>query len=464
MHIFPMVRINGSSQIVKKSLVVGAEIANELGLNNGQTIFFRVGQSCVQLKVKINNSRLSARQFSLNPQVLKNLGIKEDREYGFVGKANSINIGPVIGIMADRSADPRRPYRNQSYFISNLIKQSREIGAICFVFSSEDIDFATGKIKGYYHSNNSWKAGSYPFPDVIYARYKGHSPQKNNMRNKLIKTGCEFINPAILGKWRCYKILAENAELKTYLPDTRLITNFKSIAGMLNKYKTVYLKPVSGSQGESIIRVSQSGIADVYEYQYQLNKHQVRGTARSIKELQIRLKRVMGKQNYIVQQQINLLRVHNSLADMRVMVQKDESGQWLITGRAFRIGKSGSITSNISGGGRACKVNDVLVKHFTDPRDQARISAEIDHLALRAALAIEKNYSPIGELGIDIGLDKDGCLWFIEANLKPARRVFSLIGANENRLLSVQRPLLYARYLAGFHTENRNNSTQTDAD
>lgn len=449
MQRFPKVRITGNSQVDKKYLEVGAAIANKLELKNEQTISFRVGQSTVQLKIKINNNILSE-QFDLNQQLLKKMGILEDREYGIAGKDNCIHIGPVIGIMANKSADSRRPYRNQSLFISQLIKQSREMGAICFVFSSNDINFATARIKGYSYNNNSWKPGSYPFPDVVYARYKGNSQKKNIVRNKLIKDGCKFINPALLGKWRSYKILAKNNELKDFLPDTRIIKNFKDIEIMLNKYRTVYLKPISGSGGENIIRVSQSRTANVYEYQYQLNKQLVKGNAENIKKLQFGLKKIMGMQSYIVQQQINLLRVQDSLADMRVMVQKDESGQWLITGRAFRIGKSGSITSNISGGGRACDVNEILEKNFADPLDQARISAEIDYLALQAAQGIEKHYSPIGELGIDIGLDQDGRLWFIEANLKPARKVFSLIGANDTRLLSIQRPLLYARYLAGF--------------
>lgn len=450
MQRFPMVRITGNSQLDKNILEAGAEIADQLELDNEQIISFRVGQSSAQLKVKINKNGISEKQFNLNPQVLKTMGILEDREYGIAGKANRIQIGPVIGIMADKSPDSRRPYRNQSLFISHLINQGRQMGAICFVFSSNDIDFAAGKIKGYSHSGKSWKPGSYPFPNVVYARYKGHSLKKNDIRNKLIKAGCKFINPALLGKWRSYRILSENAALKAYLPDTRLIKNFKDVEGMLNKHRTVYLKPVAGSQGESIIRVSQSRKSNIYEYQYQKNMQSIKGTAQSIKELQLGLKKVMAGQSYIVQQQINLLRMQDSLADMRVMVQKDESGQWTITGKACRIGKSGSITSNISGGGRACEVNELLAKHFTDPQDLARIDAEIDYLALQAAHGIEKHHSPIGELGIDIGVDKDGRLWFIEANLKPARKVFSLIGADQTRLLSVQRPLLYARFLAGF--------------
>ena len=448
MQRFLMVKITGNSQTDKKILEAGPGIADQLGLHNDQIISFCVGQSSIQLKVKI--STISAQQFNLNPQLLITIGVLEDREYGIMQRSNRIRIGPVIGIMADKCEDDQRPFRDQSFFISQLIKQSREIGAICFAFSSNDINFAAGKIQGYSNSNKTWKQNSYPFPDVIYARYKGHSFKKNDIRNRLIKAGCKFINPALLGKWRSYRILTENAALKAYLPDTQLIKSFKNVEDMLQKYRVVYMKPVAGSQGENIIRVRQVRNSSLYEYQYQQNKRTVKGNAHSINQLQLSLKRVMGSQSYIVQQQINLLKIQGGLVDMRVMVQKNESNHWAVTGKVCRIGKSGSITSNISSGGSACEVNKLLALRFTDPQDVVRISEEIDYLALQAALCIEKHYSPIGELGIDIGLDQDGRLWFIEANLKPARKVFSLIGASQTRLLSVQRPLLYARYLAGF--------------
>ena len=56
----------------------------------------------------------------------------------------------------------------------------------------------------------------------------------------------------------------------------------------------------------------------------------------------------------------------------------------------------------------------------------------------------------MGEMGIDVGVDQAGKLWFIEINLRPARRLFTLIGEHNTRLLSIQRPMLYSQYLAGF--------------
>jgi glutathione synthase/RimK-type ligase-like ATP-grasp enzyme len=225
--------------------------------------------------------------------------------------------------------------------------------------------------------------------------------------------------------------------------------NFQMVESMLKQHQTVYVKPVFGSQGRRIIRISRTG-GHSFTYQYQIKDRLVKKTVYQLAELERKLKPLMGKLTYIIQQEIKLLKNQGSVVDMRVMVQKNERGKWGVSGKAFRIGKTGGITSNLSNGGKACEIQGILAQHFHDPLEVERIVREVDFLALAAAQSIEKYRFPIGELGIDIGVDQDGRIWFIEANLKPARKVFSLIGDQETRLLTVQRPILFARYLAGF--------------
>ena len=42
--------------------------------------------------------------------------------------------------------------------------------------------------------------------------------------------------------------------------------------------------------------------------------------------------------------------------------------------------------------------------------------------ALEAARTLENSIDRLGEMGVDIGVDRDGHIWFIEANLKPGRQ------------------------------------------
>jgi len=253
----------------------------------------------------------------------------------------------------------------------------------------------------------------------------------------------------LIGKWETHKILTQNPNINSYIPDTHLIKGFGQVERMLNKYGAVYLKPIAGSMGRNIIKVVKVRHSNTYSYQYQLYSQTHTGSATGINSLYNSLRKVMGKRKYIVQQRIDLIKSGGNIADVRILVQKDNNAEWHITGKAVRIGKKGSITSNISSGGSASKVPAVLAQKFSDPLKRDAIMAEIDYIALESAMYLEQHISSIGELGIDIGIDRTGKLWFIEANLRPARQVFTLIGENSTRKNSVQKPLLYARYLAG---------------
>ncbi|MEN6327702.1 MAG: YheC/YheD family protein, partial [Syntrophomonas sp.] len=245
-----------------------------------------------------------------------------------------------------------------------------------------------------------------------------------------------------------YKILSQKPELEPYLPETRLIKNFQQVNNMVNRHKAIYMKPINGSKGRNIIKVVKT--SGTYKYQYQINNQIFHGKSQNITSLRNSLHRVMGNRNYIVQKQINLLRSQGSVIDVRVMVQKDHTGRWHITGNICRIGRTGSITSNIAAGGHASHLTTVLAHNFDNGETRKAIENEVKMLALQAAQALEASVGSIGELGIDIGIDRNGRVWFIEANLKPARQVFILVRDHQGRRDSVERPLLYSRYLAGF--------------
>ena len=135
---------------------------------------------------------------------------------------------------------------------------------------------------------------------------------------------------------------------------------------------------------------------------------------------------------------------------MRAIVQKDHTGRWDITGMGCRMGAQGSITSNIATGGRGSKLSTVLERHFQKREQRDQIEHDLSFIALESARVLEKSIGMAGEMGIDLGIDTSGKAWFIEANLRPARQIFNLIGEQQMRQQSIINPLLYSRYLAGF--------------
>ncbi|MBP1761027.1 MAG: hypothetical protein H6Q64_569 [Firmicutes bacterium] len=441
------VKISSDAKLDVHSLLVSQDMMNKLDLTDKQAITLQFGQSRFTMHVAAD-ALLSSENLKINPAIIAKTGIQSNMPYAIINHKHIIRIGPYIGIAANLKPDRSKPFGMQSFFIRQLIEQAQSMGAVCFAFSMKDLDLIKAQVRGFTCHNNVWVKGLYPLPDVIYPRCNSEF-NRYSVRQSLQKMGVRYFNPPGIGKWGTYKTLIQNSRLVKYLPDTRLINSFSDLNEMLNKYHHVYMKPITGSQGKNIIKVSQSVRPKSYEYQYHINQRQISEKAGSLQELERKLRSFMGTKRYLVQQQINLLRKDGCIMDLRVMTQKNRNGNWMVTGDAFRIGKSGSITSNISGGG---SVGDVqtLLNHYFDKTQVREIMNDIDFLALETARTLETRLGPTGELGIDIGVDQHGKIWLIEANLKPARKIFSLMKDNESRLLSVRRPIEYSIYLAGF--------------
>ena len=446
-----LVTISKNSRLHNTTLQISEEVALELGVSEDEPISIFVGRLGYHQKIRITNK--TGRIAEINPAVLRRLHFSGSRKYGILKYDNIIHFGPVVGIMAETGHDIYRPFNGQSNFLRELIMASRPLGEICYGFSPDSINFHSMTISGYTFINGVWKRGIFPMPDVVYPREGGYSSRHLQVRNKLKALGCKFINPPLIGKWQTHKILSQNLLMHQYIPDTRRLHNFSQIESMLERYGAVYLKPINGSQGKNIIKVARINNANLYKYYYQVKYQPREGTANGFKSLQQSLRKLMGSHSYIVQRRLNLLRVGGNIADVRVLVQKDDTGQYTVTGKACRIGKKGSITSNISGGGSGQKLSGILDRYFPDQVTRDRIAGEINYLALEAAKELDANVAAIGELGIDIGIESSGKIWFIEANLKPARQVFVLTGQKATRRMSIVKPLLYARYLADYSRE-----------
>ncbi len=447
---FFMVSIIDDAKVDANSIHISNDLANRLGLVENQVINVCIGQTQRSFSVRIRKSSKIADGISLSPLNLKKLYLKSGKKYGFRYAEDEIRIGPVVGIMVDVFKEPQKPFGGQTHFVKQLLTSGNSLGQICFAFSPYSIDLTRGIIRGYTYGGKGWVKGAFPIPDVIYPRERAYSRAKLQIRKRLESMGVTLLNPSLVGKWETHKILMKNRHLKNYLPETRLVKSFSEIEQMLKLYNAVYLKPVAGSQGRNIIKVVKRKPSGMYEYRYMVEERMVKGSVSNMINLQKSLKTIMRNRSYIVQKQINLLKCEGNIIDVRVLVQKDHTGEWDVTGVACRVGTNGSITSNISSGGSGRKIEEILRRNFSAEEDREKIRQDIYFISIETTKTLEKTIGQCGEMGVDLGIDTDGKVWFIEANIRPARHVFNLIGETETRLRSVERPMLYARYLAGF--------------
>ncbi len=449
MHDFMMVDIKSEPKLDESTIMLSADLSSHIIYNHKRLIKLNVGKTQKTLRTKTSSFRLSQNTIHMNPSLMKKIFLEEDRKYGINFNQNEVYIGPVIGIVALKLDSKKRPYGNQTTFFQEIIAGSRKLGQICFAFYFSDIDWKKRIIYGYYHNNSGWHRGKFPLPDVVYPRSKFYVSHKADSRYRLKQAGIKILNPQMVGKWEAYRVFKRNPDMLPYLPETRFINSFRKVEIMAKKYHAIYLKPVNGTKGKNIIRVTKNRKSPGYSYQFHLNGGLCRGNANDLLQLRKKLRPVMTGKSYLVQKEINLLCYEGGIVDIRVMVQKNHNGKWEATGMACRVGKPGAIISNISGGGSGMRV-EIVLKSFFGKKQVDQIIETIILVAITAVKSVEDYLGNCGEAGVDIGVDKFGKVWFIEANLRPARRVFSLIGETQTRQKSIETPLLYARYLAGF--------------
>jgi len=130
--------------------------------------------------------------------------------------------------------------------------------------------------------------------------------------------------------------------------------------------------------------------------------------------------------------------------DLRVLLQKDGNGQWQESGRGLRIGKSGSLISNLHNGGKSVPFSTWFKNYPPDKRE--KLLSEINQMTRKLPFALEDKFGRLFEIGLDIGVDNDGNCWLLETNAKPGHNVIlNTDPTASEKIYSL--PLAYCRYL-----------------
>lgn len=219
-------------------------------------------------------------------------------------------------------------------------------------------------------------------------------------------------------KWSKHKVMSRSTGLRTHLPETYWMRS-AALWRLLGKYDEVILKPAGSYGGSGVIRVRSLG-GEQYEVHADARKKVHEGKEALYADLKKRISR-----NYIVQKRISLATVDSCPFDLRVMVQRRRGqSEWHVTGKLAKVAGKGYIITNVRRShGRITTVTSAL-KQAGLSRSTASILAEIDRVALQAAKQLKRSYPWLRTTGIDMGIDKQGRVWIIEANFAPMLGLF----------------------------------------
>ncbi|MGG6313051.1 YheC/YheD family protein [Paenibacillus macerans] len=369
--------------------------------------------------------------------------------------SSTLQLGPLLGILLsqDYPGNPERPFGQMTLFCKELANACSRQGVYVYFFTPKHIGASSNQVSGWVY-NNGWKQAQLPAADVFYNRLNSRKLEnkpsvQHFMKEVKSRYGSHFFNEKYLDKTEVFDALSRDVSILRYLPESHLFRNYAMLKTMCAKHPIVFLKPIKGSLGKGIIRISRlEGGA------YQTLTAQVGGTRRqtypNLTKLFSALSGKMKATRYQIQQGLHLIEVDHRPVDFRALVQKNLSGKWNTTSIVARIAGSQHFVSNLARGGTLSTVKDAIARSLLPAGVKAKVGAKLKKAALDIAQSVDAQIpAHFGEFGIDLAVDTSGRVWLLEVNSKPSKNDNTPMGEGKIRP-SVKQVIEYTRYLSGF--------------
>lgn len=417
-------------------------------MKNRKIAYVRFGIKCCEVRV-ITSDEIEESEILLSSEVMEELKIPGFLSYEIDFNKNNIIIGPYIGMLAEKKMEH---LKNETDNMKSYVYGYEEIGGAVLLFSEDGVDMDSQRIRGFVFNpeNKIWEEGLYSYPASIFKRTGISKKLRNHFQSLL---GDSVFNSYIFNKWEFYEWLSRFEPISEYLPDTILYKNPADLREYLKLYKSVYIKPIYGSQGTGILKIELKGKWFIMHFSQ--NGEKIERCFKRTGELNRFLKNNLKRERYIIQKSLNLISSEGSTIDFRLILVKDGDGQWKDIGLIARHGVRGNITSNVSTGGEA-EAAEITFKNqlHLAPEEISNLRDKIGYIGKQAAVYLEESGISCGNLGIDIAIDSENHIWIIEINnIDPNHTI--AINAKDRQMFYRARLLnmLYAKRLAGFPKE-----------
>ncbi|MED1602504.1 YheC/YheD family protein [Alkalihalophilus marmarensis] len=315
--------------------------------------------------------------------------------------------------------------------LMNALKQLEELEAVCkcgklVAFSLKGIDKKMLTVLGYTfcREQRTWEPIVCEMPRVVINRISLDTGWACFFRFHL---GERMINNFSFSKWEMYQWLSQHPTLINYLPKTSLVKTGYELLLLLDQDEKGYLKPIGRSFGNGIYKIAKQA-----NKMYKVEDKNQAALLLSESELLDFFEKNCKKEGYIFQQMLDLT-IGNHPVDFRLIFMKDGNTKWKDLGLILKKGVQGGIISNR---GQVKEGTSALKNIFLfSNRKALELRKEMSDIAKMAVSEMELYGGPnsnLGNVGMDIGIDKNNKLWIIEINHRNPRHSMASKAGLEN--------------------------------
>lgn len=311
-------------------------------------------------------------------------------------------------------------------------------------FRLKDIVPLRSTVLAYVKVGNRYVKRRVPMPTVIHNRCLYRKPSSKRKLAELAGRIAIFNGGNRYGKREVHEWLMANHAIRPHLPGTLPYSEW-ALRRWMSCYNDIIIKPDNGSIGNGVCKLTQTDHGWVLRIP--AGRYAGTYTERSKKHggMMAVLQKMTARSNYIVQQRLPLATLDGRPFDFRVSVQKNETGEWQLTGIVGKVAAPGKFITNVAKGGEVYRY-EKLLEHFPHLHPE-HIEAAIGRLSMMIAEQLEMTMPHAADFGMDIGMTAQGFPVFIECNCRDLRYSFGKAGMPEVWKASYSHPIGYAWYL-----------------
>lgn len=214
----------------------------------------------------------------------------------------------------------------------------------------------------------------------------------------------------IKSKMKKLRPLQTHPVVSRHVPET-VWYSAENVEEMLLLYGSIYVKPDMGRQGNGIVRVTK-----INEIDCNISDNESSWNV-PLSDVVKELEAVMSQRVYLIQERIDLATYRGCPFDIRMVMQRPHT-TWQLTLTSAKIAlREDAVVTNVSKGAEDYPLNDVL-RRYDQSQDPMSTLKELVDLSHQISSILGSKY-PFRIIGLDMAVDKEGKVWFIEANARP---------------------------------------------